>query len=30
VAPPRPVGGALATLQSTGATFHTFVVVPVP
>jgi hypothetical protein len=30
VAPPRPVGGALATLQSTGTTFHTFVVVPVP
>ena len=30
VAPPRPVGGALVTLQSTGTTFQSFIVVPLP
>jgi hypothetical protein len=28
VAPPRPVGGSIATLTSTGTTFHSFVVLP--
>ena len=30
VAPPRPVGGSIATLTSTGTTFHSFVVLPSP
>jgi hypothetical protein len=30
VAPPRPVGGSIATLASTGTTFHSFVVLPSP
>jgi hypothetical protein len=30
VAPPRPVGGSIATLASTGTKFHSFVVVPLP
>jgi hypothetical protein len=28
IAPPKPVGGSLATLQSTGTTFQSFVVIP--
>ena len=28
VAPPRPVGGSIATLTSTGTRFHSFVVIP--
>ena len=30
VAPPRPIGGSIATLASTGTKFNSFVVVPLP